>query len=69
MRISIQAAQNDYFPGVEAGAMYLFLRKNKWIINASEEEAYTMMINLADGTMKKPELSAWLKEHSYKSMK
>jgi death-on-curing protein len=43
--------------------MDLFLQKNGWEINSSEEEAYTMMIQLADGQLTKNQLSNWIKEH------
>jgi death-on-curing protein len=44
----------------------LFLDRNSWEFNASEEESYSAMISLADGKMTKPQLASWLKEHSAK---
>ena len=49
--------------------MDLFLQKNGWEIKSSEEEAYSMMMQLADGKMTKPQLSKWVKEHSVKLKK
>jgi death-on-curing protein len=46
--------------------MNIFLQKNGWEITASEEEAYSMMMGLANGKMSKPHLARWLKEHSAK---
>ena len=46
--------------------MVLFLDRNGWEFNASEEESYSAMISLADGKMTKPQLASWLKEHSAK---
>jgi death-on-curing protein len=46
--------------------MDIFLQKNGWEIKSSEEEAYSMMIELADGKMSKPLLAKWIKEHSVK---
>lgn len=47
--------------------MDIFLQKNHWMIMASEEEAYSMMIDLADGRLTKQFLAKWLKTHSIKS--
>lgn len=44
--------------------MDVFLQKNGWEINATEEETYSMMMLLASGATNKAQLSAWLKEHS-----
>jgi death-on-curing protein len=44
--------------------MDIFLQKNGWEITVSEEEAYSMMMRLADGKLSKPHLAKWLKEHS-----
>ena len=46
--------------------MFLFLHKNGWLINTSEEAAYEMMIGVAEGKSSKPKLSNWLKDHSKK---
>jgi death on curing protein len=46
--------------------MNVFLHKNGWILEASEEEAYGTMIALASGNLTKPDLSTWLKDHSSK---
>jgi death on curing protein len=47
--------------------MDIFLQKNGWTLTASEEDAYAMMINLADGRLSKPSLAHWLKTHSTKT--
>jgi death on curing protein len=44
--------------------MDIFLQNNNWEIVAREEEAYSMMIDLASGKLSKPQLSVWLKRHS-----
>ena len=44
--------------------MDLFLQSNGWEIVATEEEAYSMMIELSSGRVSKAELSSWLKNHS-----
>jgi death-on-curing protein len=44
--------------------MYIFLEKNGWTINTSEEDAYRMMIELAQGKYTRSKLSSWLKENS-----
>jgi death-on-curing protein len=44
--------------------MDIFLQKNGWEIVAHEEEAYSLMIDLASGKLTKAQLSTWLKEHS-----
>ncbi len=53
--------------------MDIFLQKNGWEIAADEEEAYTMMMNLASAKqsfrtakLTKSKLALWLKEHSVK---
>jgi death-on-curing protein len=46
--------------------MDIFLQKNGWEITAPEEEAYTMMMDLASGKMSKVQLSSWLKVNSVK---
>lgn len=45
----------------------IFLQKNGWTLTASEEDAYSMMIDLADGRLTKQFLATWLKAHSAKS--
>jgi death-on-curing protein len=47
--------------------MDIFLQRNHWTLMASEEEAYSMMIDLADGRLTQPFLAKWLKAHSIKS--
>jgi death on curing protein len=46
--------------------MDVFLQKNGWNLETSEEEAYETMIQLASGNLTKPDLSTWLKAHSAK---
>lgn len=46
--------------------MDVFLQKNGWEIVSLEEEAYSMMMNLASGKLTKAQLAPWLKEHSSK---
>ena len=43
--------------------MDMFLQKNGWEIDSSEEEAYIMMIELAGSKLSKPQLSKWLRDH------
>jgi death on curing protein len=45
-------------------AMYIFLQKNGWTLNAPEENAYRMMMELASAKITRSELSAWLKRNS-----
>jgi death on curing protein len=47
--------------------MDIFLQKNSWTLTASEEDAYSMMINLADGRLTKQSLAEGLKTRSTKS--
>ena len=47
--------------------MDLFLQNNGWTLTASEEDAYTVMINLADGRLSKQSLAKWLKTRSTKT--
>lgn len=47
--------------------MHIFLQMNGREIVAQEEEAYSMMMDLASGKLSKAQLSTWLKEHSAKS--
>lgn len=44
--------------------MDLFLQKNDWEIVTDEEEAYSMMMDLASGRFTKTQLASWLKKHS-----
>jgi death-on-curing protein len=44
--------------------MDIFLQKNGWEIVAHEEEAYSLMIDLASRKLTRAQLSTWLKEHS-----
>jgi death on curing protein len=44
--------------------MDVFLQKNGWEIQATEEETYSMMMSLASGKLSKAQLSNWLKEHT-----
>ena len=46
--------------------MDIFLSRNDWDLRAKEEDAYAMMMDLAQGRLTKTTLSAWLKEHSVK---
>lgn len=46
--------------------MDVFLQKNGWNLDASEEEAYGIMIQLASGRLTKTALATWLKAHSTK---
>jgi len=46
--------------------MDVFLLKNGWKLDASEEEAYETMITLASRSLTKTDLSAWLKACSSK---
>jgi prophage maintenance system killer protein len=47
--------------------MAMFLELNGWSLNASEEEAYSAMIAVADGRMSKSQPAGWLKEHTSRS--
>lgn len=49
--------------------MDIFLQKNGWELVSTEEEAYSMMIELADGKFSKAQLVKWVKEHSVKLKK
>lgn len=44
--------------------MDIFLSRNGWDLVASEEEAYAMMMELAQGRLAKSALSEWLKKRS-----
>ncbi len=46
--------------------MDIFLQKNGWELQSSEEEAYEVMMALASGKLPKSRLSRWLKIHSSK---
>lgn len=45
------------------GAMEAFLRLNGYSLNLSNEEAYNMVIQVAQSEMSKEELSSFLEEH------
>jgi death-on-curing protein len=47
--------------------MLVFLDRNGWELQASEEEAYAAMMALADGTMAKTQLTRWLQTHAVKN--
>ncbi|MEW5980264.1 MAG: type II toxin-antitoxin system death-on-curing family toxin [Acidobacteriota bacterium] len=44
--------------------MFLFLEKNGYTLEATEEDAYRTMISIASGRLKKPTLAAWLRSTS-----
>jgi len=46
--------------------MVIFLDRNGWELKATEEDAYSLMIDLASGKISKSALAGWLKEHSSK---
>ncbi|MBM4169423.1 MAG: type II toxin-antitoxin system death-on-curing family toxin [Ignavibacteria bacterium] len=46
--------------------MDIFLQENGWEIVAHEEEAFSLMMDLASGKLTKAQLSVWLKEHTTK---
>ncbi len=46
--------------------MDIFLQKNGWELQSTEEEAYRIIMDLAGGKQTKALLSNWLKEHSSK---
>jgi death-on-curing protein len=46
--------------------MDIFLQKNGWEIVAHEEEAYSLMIDLASGKLTKAQLAGWIKKRSAK---
>jgi death-on-curing protein len=47
--------------------MDVFLLENGWELSATEEDAYTVVMDLASGHLTKAQLASWLKEHSSKS--
>lgn len=47
--------------------MDIFLQRNGWVLTASEEEAYVIMVSLAEGRLSKIQLAAWLKGHCSKA--
>jgi death on curing protein len=49
--------------------MDTFLQMNGYLLSASEEDAYSTMIELANGRLSKEQLSFWLKENSTKLKK
>jgi death on curing protein len=46
--------------------MVIFLDRNGWELTATEEDAYSLMIDLASGKTSKSALADWLKKHSSK---
>ena len=44
--------------------MAMFLELSGWDLSASEEEAYAVMISVADGSVSKLQLARWLKQHT-----
>ncbi len=46
--------------------MVIFLDRNGWELKATEEDAYSLMIDLASGKVSKSALADWLKKHSLK---
>lgn len=44
--------------------MDIFLQRNGWELVAHEEEAYSLIMDLASGKLTKAQLSTWVKEHS-----
>jgi death-on-curing protein len=46
--------------------MLVFLERNGWELKATDEEAYSTMMDLAAGTLSKRTLAKWVKEHSTK---
>jgi len=46
--------------------MVIFLDRNGWELKATEEEAYSLMIDLASGKIPKSAVASWLKQHSVK---
>jgi death on curing protein len=48
--------------------MDIFLQMNGWHINATEQDAFKMMVSLASGKISKPALAKWLKTHSLHSL-
>jgi death-on-curing protein len=52
---------------VAFAVMFLFLEKNGYTLEASEEDAYRTMISIAAGRLKKPALAAWLRSTSKRS--
>jgi death-on-curing protein len=44
--------------------MDIFLQRNGYVLEAAENEAYVIMMALADGRLTKRQLAAWLKDRS-----
>ncbi len=42
----------------------IFLQMNGWQIDATEKDAYKIMLGLAGGDLSKPALARWLRAHS-----
>jgi death-on-curing protein len=49
-------------------AMFMFLRRNGWLLDAPEQEVYEVMTDLAAGAVAEAELAEWLERRS-KSLK
>jgi death-on-curing protein len=52
---------------VAFAVMYLFLARNGYSLEASEQDAYQTMMSVADGHVKKSALAAWLRSVSERS--
>ncbi len=50
-------------------AMYLFLEKNGYEINASERDVFETMMAMAAGNLKKPAIAEWLRTQSPRKQK
>jgi len=46
--------------------VYVFLGLNGHYLDAREEEAYNLMMNVADGTLSENELAAWIRDNTFK---
>ncbi len=49
--------------------MDVFLQMNGYLLSATEEDAFSTMVELAEGRLSKERLSNWLKDHSKKLKK
>jgi death-on-curing protein len=47
--------------------MDIYLGRTGWTLSASMQDTYSLMIELAPGSITKPQLAAYLKKHSRKS--
>jgi death on curing protein len=52
---------------VAFAVMYLFLARNGYSLEASEQDAYQTMMSVASGQLKKPGLAAWLRSSCKRS--